>query len=93
VALGWRSKKPAQPCCESYVPAMGCFLTALPEPLKTDEPLLVFSIANGFAVMRAPTILKTTPETREFWDLKSLTAFLNDHFRWPRDTVTGKPDK
>lgn len=79
-----------QSYCEGYVPAIGCWFTALPEPLKIDEPLLVFPIANGFAVMRAPNILKTTPETREFWDLKSLTAFLNEHFRWPRDQVTAK---
>lgn len=60
------------------------------EPLKRDEPLIVFPISNGFAVMRAPTILKQQAEIKEFWDIASLNAFLKGHFRWPRDSVTAK---
>lgn len=62
----------------------------MPKPLAADEPLLVFPIANGFAVMRAPDIQRHQPEIKEFCGMNELQQFLKGHFRWPRDSVTAK---
>lgn len=90
MALSWKSwfSEPILTHDEQYVPAMKQVIV---EPLKIDEPVVVFPIANGFAVMRAPWISKHTPETKEFKDLNLVYEFLKGHFRWPRDSVTASP--
>ena len=59
------------------------------DKLKRGEPIVVFPIANGFAVQRPPAhVLKHNPEVLEFGDRDRMLAFLQKHFIWPPDGVT-----
>ena len=61
------------------------------DELKRGEPIVVFPIANGFAVQRPVLdVRKHNPEIHEFKDRDTLIKFLEKHFRWPPDGVTDR---